>query len=156
MDVALPGISALPDGDKWYAYAVRLRTTTDTTPEEVHQLGLAEVARIRSAMERIKSQVKFDGTLTEFLKVYPNLPQFRPFITDQEVLDAFEAINQKVKLALPALFSTTPNAKLVIRAEPELTKATASAHYESPTPDGLRPGTFYAVIMDPKNIPRVK
>jgi|JI10StandDraft_1071094.scaffolds.fasta_scaffold29687_4 uncharacterized protein (DUF885 family) len=144
------GISALPDGDKWYAYAVRLHTTTDTTPEEVHQLGLAEVARIRSAMERIKSQVKFDGTLTEFLKVYPNLPQFRPFITDQEVLDAFEAINQKVKLALPALFSTTPNAKLVIRAEPELTKATASAHYESPTPDGLRPGTFYAVIMDPK------
>jgi uncharacterized protein (DUF885 family) len=144
------GIDALPDGAKWYAYQVRAHTTTRMTPEEIHQLGLREVARIRGEMEKIKAHYKFEGTLTEFLKTHSTRPEFRPFKTEQEVLDAYQALNQKIMPQLAKLFNRAPKARLEIRAEPELTRATASDHYNAPAIDGSRPGAFFAVIMDPK------
>ncbi len=145
------GFNALPGGDKWYAYLVQMHTTTTMTPDAIHALGLAEVARIRGEMEKVKAHYQFDGSLTDFLRQYEKRPEFRPFKTEQDVLDAYAAINNKVKLQLPRFFDRTPKAALEIRAEPEVSKATASDHYSSPTPDGKRPGVFYAVIMDPKD-----
>jgi uncharacterized protein (DUF885 family) len=144
------GLSALPNGKAWYAHSVRLHTTTALTPEAIHALGLAEVARIRGEMEQLKAQAGFDGPLAEFLARQTLSQETRPFKTEQDVLAAYEVINRQVQAELPKLFKRVPKAALEIRAEPELTRATASDHYAGPTPDGKRPGVFYAVIMDPQ------
>lgn len=144
------GINALPNGAEWYAFRVKSETTTELTPEEIHSLGLKEVARIRGEIDKIRVGYKFDGTVTEFLKWHDSELQFRPFKTEQDVLDAYAALNKKVMEKLPALFGRMPKAPLEIRPEPELTRATASDHYVQPAADGSRPGVFYAVIEDPK------
>ncbi|MBL8510629.1 MAG: DUF885 domain-containing protein [Betaproteobacteria bacterium] len=142
------GIDGIPGGDQWYAYAVRHHTTTEMTPQEIHSLGLREVARIRAEMEKVKAAFKFEGELTDFLKWADKDPQFKPFKTEKDVLDAYAALNSKILAKLPDLFGRAPKAKLEIRAEPELTRATASDHYTGPAADGSRPGVFYAVIED--------
>jgi uncharacterized protein (DUF885 family) len=143
------GRDAIPGGREWYAYAVRNYTTTRMTPEQIHDLGVKEVARIRGEMAKVQAHFKHTGSLTEFLKWAEDAPQFRPFKTEKEVLDAYAAINDRIKAKLPELFGRSPKAPLEIRPEPELTRATASDHYSSPAMDGSRPGVFYAVIMDP-------
>ncbi len=143
------GIDTVPGGQDWYAYLVRHHTTTNMTPEQIHQLGLKEVARIRSEMEKIRAHYKFEGTLTDFLKWADTNPQFKPFKTEKEVLDAYAELNKKILLKLPDLFGRAPKAPLEIRPEPELTRSTASDHYSNPATDGSRPGVFYAVIEDP-------
>lgn len=144
------GISALPGGDKWYAYMVRVQTTTNMTPDAIHELGLKEVARIRAEMDTMRQHYKFEGTLTEFLKQHPLKPENRPFKTDEEVLAAYRKINTQIMAEVPKYFSRVPKAPLEIRAVPDLAKATASDHYNPPAPDGSRPGVFFTVIMDPK------
>ncbi len=146
---ASAGVSAIPDGAAWYKYLVRFHTTTGMTPEEIHALGLKEVARIRGEMAKIQAGYKFEGSLTDFLKWHDNEAQFRPFKTDQDVLDAYGVLNKKIASKLPQLFGRAPKAPLEIRAEPELTRATASDHYSGPAADGSRPGVFYTVIEDP-------
>ncbi|MBL8513253.1 MAG: DUF885 domain-containing protein [Betaproteobacteria bacterium] len=143
------GRDAIPGGKDWYAYSVRHYTTTNMTPEQIHALGLKEVARIRAEMAKIQAHYKHAGTLTEFLKWADEAPQFRPFKTEKEVLDVYASLNETIKSKLPEYFGRSPKAPLEIRPEPELTKATASDHYSSPATDGSRPGVFYAVIMDP-------
>lgn len=144
------GIGALPGGDKWYAYMVRVQTTTTMTPDAIHELGLKEVARIRGEMDKIRQHYKFEGTLTEFLKQHPLKPENRPFKTDEEVLEAYRKINKQIMAEVPKYFSRVPKAPLEIRAVPDVAKATASDHYNAPAPDGSRPGVFFTVIMDPK------
>ena len=146
---ASSGIDSLPNGPAWYAFQVRSQTTTSMTPEEIHTLGLNEIARIRGEMEKIKAHYKFDGDLTAFLKWHFEQPQFRPFKTEQEVLAAYGVLNTQLLAKLPDYFGRAPKAPLEIRAEPELTRATASDHYSSPAADGSRPGVFFTVIEDP-------
>ncbi len=143
------GIDALPKGADWYAFLVRSQTTTSMKPDEIHNLGLKEVARIRAEMEKIKAHYKFEGDLTVFLKWHFDQPQFRPFKTEQEVLDAYGVLNTQLLTKLPDYFGRAPKAPLEIRAEPELTRSTASDHYSSPAADGSRPGVFFTVIEDP-------
>jgi uncharacterized protein (DUF885 family) len=145
---ASAGVWGIPGGADWYAFQVKNHTTTDMTPDEIHALGLKEVARIRAEMQKIQAGYKFEGTVTEFLKWHEKQPQFRPFKTEQEVLDAYAALNKKITPKLSQLFGRAPKAPLEIRPEPELTKKTASDHYSSPAVDGSRPGVFYAVIDD--------
>ncbi|MEI6738260.1 MAG: DUF885 domain-containing protein, partial [Pseudomonadota bacterium] len=143
------GIDAIPGGKQWYAYRVRNYTTTNMKSDEIHALGLKEVARIRGEMDKIRLHYKYQGSLTDFLKWAEDNTQFRPFKTEKEVLDAYAALNKKIVAKLPDLFGRAPKAALEIRLEPELTRATASDHYSSPAADGSRPGVFYAVVMDP-------
>ncbi len=143
------GIDALPNGKNWYAFNVRSQTTTTMNPEEIHALGLKEVARIRGEMEKIQAHYKFEGDVTAFLKWHFNQPQFRPFKTEQEILAAYAVLNAQLLKKLPDYFGRAPKAPLEIRAEPELTRATASDHYSSPAADGSRPGVFFTVIEDP-------
>jgi len=143
------GIDALPNGRAWYEFMVRYFTTTKMKPEEIHALGLKEVARIRGEMEKVKAAYKFKGTLGEFFKWHEALPENHPFKTEQEVLDSYAVLNKKIMAKLPDLFGRAPKAPLEIRAEPELTRATASDHYSGPANDGSRPGVFFAVIEDP-------
>jgi len=142
------GIDAIPNGRAWYEFMVRYYTTTKLKPDEIHAIGLKEVARIRREMEKVKAAYKFKGTLGEFFKYHEELPENRPFKTEQEVLDAYAGLNRKILEKLPQLFGRAPKAPLEIRAEPELTRSTASDHYSSPAVDGSRPGVFYAVIED--------
>ena len=147
------GIDALPNGRAWYELLVRYHTTTRLKPDEIHAIGLKEVARIRREMEKVKAIYKFKGTLDEFFKWHDKRPETRPFKTEQEVLDAYAALNRTIIEKLPQLFGREPKAKLEIRAEPELTRATASDHYSPPAADGSRPGTFFAVIEDAGKFP---
>jgi uncharacterized protein (DUF885 family) len=145
---ASAGISAIPKGAAWYAYQVKHHTTTDMKPDEIYELGLKEVARIRAEMAKVQAGYKFEGSVTEFLKWHEKQPEFRPFKTEKDVLDAYEAINKKVAPKLPQLFGRMPKVPIEIRPEPELTRATASDHYSGPSADGSRPGVFFAVIED--------
>jgi len=142
------GIDAIPNGKAWYEFLVRHYTTTKLKPDEIHAMGLKEVARIHREMEKVKAAYKFKGTLGEFFKWHEALPENRPFKTEQDVLDAYTAMNRKIVEKLPQMFGRSPKAPLEIRAEPELTRATASDHYSSPAADGSRPGVFFAVVED--------
>ena len=145
---ATAGLGALPGGRAWYAQLVRSNTTTAMTPTEIHALGLAEVQRLRAEMTKLQARYEFKGSLEEFLQWHGKRPEARPFKTEREVLDAYAELNRRVVPQLPSLFGRIPKAPLEIRAEPELTRDSASDHYDPPAPDGSRPGVFYAVIPD--------
>jgi uncharacterized protein (DUF885 family) len=143
------GFGSLPGGPAWYAQRVRSSTTTTLTPKQIHALGLTEVARLRGEMSALQSRYGRAGSLQEFLVWHDKRPEARPFKSEREVLDAYAALNRRIAPQLPALFGRAPTARLEIRPEPELTRDTASDHYDPPSPDGARPGVFYAVVTDP-------
>ncbi len=143
------GIGGLPGGPAAYAYTVRLQTTTDFTPAQIHDIGLGEVARIRGEMEKVRMQTGFKGTLNEFLKFVATSPQFSPYRTDEEVLNGYRAIEARVMAAVPRFFHHLPRTKFEVRATEKFRAATASAEYNAGTADGSRPGVFYVPIVDP-------
>ena len=145
------GWGALPDGAAWYRQWVRDQTTTELTPEAIHTLGLQEVARLHGELARVAPQLGYEGDPRTLLAWARTSERFRPFRSEAEILDAYRALNERVKPRLPALFGRAPKAPLDIRPEPELTRATASDHYALPAADGSRPGLFWAVINDPKD-----
>jgi uncharacterized protein (DUF885 family) len=137
------GMSELPNGVAWYAYLVRYHTTTSLTPDQVHELGLAEVARIRAEMERVKNEVGHDGDLRSFLEALRTDPRFQ-FTDPAELLAGYRALRQRVESALPLLFAVRPQAGYEIRAVEGFRAPTeASASYRPPSADGNRPGVFY-------------
>ncbi|MDB6166820.1 MAG: hypothetical protein JWQ83_1960 [Lacunisphaera sp.] len=144
------GIGALPGGQEAYAYAVRLQTTTDLTPEKIHEIGLREVARIKGEMNQVQAQVGFKGTLPEFLNFVATDPQFAPYKTDEDVLNGYRAIKSRVMAAVPKFFAHLPRTKFEIRATEKFRAASASAEYNPGTADGSRPGVFYVPILIPQ------
>ena len=146
---ASSGIGALPQGTARYAYAVQVATTTARTPEQIYQTGLAEVKRIQARMEQVKAQTGFTGDLKAYFDFIGTDPKFRPFKTEQEVLDAFRAVQARIAPALPKLFSRTPKTAFEVRATEAFRAASASAQYNRGTADGSRPGIFYVPILDP-------
>ena len=143
------GIGSLPGGKEAYAYAVRLQTTTGFSPEEIHAIGLSEVARIRTEMDKVQAQAGFKGSLAEFLNHVATAPQFAPYQTDEEVLNGYRAIEAKVMAAVPRFFAHLPRTRFEIRETEKFRAASASAEYNAGTADGSRPGVFYVPIVDP-------
>jgi uncharacterized protein (DUF885 family) len=147
------GWTALPDGRAWYRQWARAQTTTGMTPEQIHQLGLQEVARIQGEITRLAPKLGFvgdplkDGGLLAWAR---SDARFLPFKTEAEILDHYRAINARIVPQLPRLFGRLPRMAMDIRAEPELTRETASDHYTVGQADGSAPGVFWAVINDPK------
>ena len=147
------GWNGLPNGKEWYAFQVANSTTTEMTPEEIHELGLAEVARIRGGMEEVARQVGFDGTLAEFFEFLKTDPQFF-FESSEDVLAAYEEAKVKINERLPEMFSVFPKADYEIRAIEEFRAASsAGAMYQGPSPDGSRPGIFYVNTFNLKAQP---
>ena len=144
------GLGTLPDGATWYRAKVRSSTTGDLTPEQIHELGLREVARIRGEMEKVKARMGFDGPLDAFFPWLETREELRPFRDEQQVLRAYAELNQRVMTALPKLFERAPKAALEIRAVEPMRRDTASDYYSPPAADGSRPGLFFAVVQDPK------
>jgi uncharacterized protein (DUF885 family) len=142
----------LPEGAAFYAHQLRQQTTTDLTAEQIHQTGLAEVARIHREMERIKTQVGFKGTLQQFFRhilagsqyKYPNTDAGR----QQYLADARRYIDQ-VMAAAPQWFGRLPKAPLEVRAVEQWRQETAPvAFYNRPSADGSRPGIYYVNLAD--------
>jgi uncharacterized protein (DUF885 family) len=145
------GYGALPDGAAWYQARIRNNTNLDLTPAEIHALGEKEVARIQQQMATLAPKLGYDGPLNAFPQWVAAQARFKPFKTDQEVLERYRAIYGAVEAKLPQYFSLLPKAKLDIQLEPELTRATASDHYTPVAADGSHPGVFWAVVNDPKD-----
>jgi uncharacterized protein (DUF885 family) len=142
------GISAVPGGDKYYNYLIRYWTTTDKTPEEIYQTGLAEVKRIRTSMDSVKNAVGFKGDLTAFFEFMKNDKQFMPFKEPKQVLDSFQSILKKIDPNLKKMFGRTPKTPFEVRQTEAFRAASASAEYSQGSPDGTRPGIFYVPIVD--------
>jgi len=143
------GWGALPEGAAWYRQWVRDQTTTELEPAQIHAIGLNEVARIQGELARIAPQLGYNGDPRQLLAWVRTNPKFLPFRSEAQILERYGEINRTVAAALPRLFGRSPKAPLEIRPEPELTKASASDHYNVPAEDGSRPGIYWAVINDP-------
>lgn len=142
------GYSDLPKGKDYYAHAIKNYTTTNMTADEIHNLGLSEVARILSEMEKVKQQVGFKGTLKEFFNYVRNNKELMPFKQPQEVIDNFNAIHDKMKPQLEKLFNNKPKTPFVVKQTEKFREASASAEYNPGSIDGTRPGVFYTPIPD--------
>ena len=146
------GVWRLPDGEAFYNARLKLSTTTDLTADQIHDIGLAEVARIQKDMEVIKAQVGFTGSLEDFFTFIKTDPQFQ-YPNTAEGKEAFLAdartyVNRVMEIA-PQWFSTLPKAALEVRAVEPFREATASiAFYNRPAPDGSRPGIYYMNLSD--------
>jgi uncharacterized protein (DUF885 family) len=143
------GYGALPNGAAWYQAYVALQTTTALKPDEIHAIGLQEVARIQQQMAAVGAKLGYTGPAAGLPLWVSKQPQFFPFKTDAEVQAVFHKLNALLDTKLPAMFSVLPKAKLDLQLEPELTRATAANHYSAPSPDGTRPGVFWSVVNDP-------
>ena len=146
------GIWRLPDGDKYYANRIRTHTTTEMSADELHDLGLAEVARIRSEMDAIRESVDFDGDLGAFFEYLRSDPGNYYENTDEGraayLADATALIEEIMELA-PGYFNVLPEASLEVRrVEPWRENAGSTAFYNRPAPDGSRPGIYYVNMRD--------
>ncbi|MNK11025.1 hypothetical protein D3C87_290600 [compost metagenome] len=144
------GISAIPDGAKYYKHLIKRYTTTNMTADEIHQLGLKEVARLSAEMEKVKTQVGFKGTLAEFFDYVRNKKELMPFTEPQQVIDNFNAIHEKMKPNLEKLFDLKPKTPFEVKRTEAFREASASAEYNQGSLDGTRPGIFYVPIPDVK------
>jgi uncharacterized protein (DUF885 family) len=155
------GVHALPNGAAYYTERLANQTTTSLTADDIHATGLAEVARLKGEMEAIKNEVGFKGDLAAFFAelrdskdnpryYYPNTDEGR----QAYIRDATAAID-KIKAVLPKYFGILPKADLVVRrVEPFREQAGAAQHYFPSTPDGSRPGVYYAHLLDMKAMPK--
>jgi uncharacterized protein (DUF885 family) len=144
------GWSALPHGMDWYLTRVASQTTTDLTPEQIHQIGLKEVARIQGEYARIGPKMGYTGPAKDLPTWVSQQAKYKPFKSDQEVIAKYRKLDATLREKLPKLFSLRPKTPLDLRLEPELSRATASDHYTPPAADGTRPGVFWSVVNDPK------
>jgi uncharacterized protein (DUF885 family) len=142
------GLSSMQGGDRLYRRLIADNTTLPLTPEEVHQIGLREVARIRGEMEAIRQRVGFSGTLPEFFEFLRTDPQFAAPSRDA-MREGYYAIGRRVDQRIGEIFSTLPRSRLEIREVETFRERNAShGSYQGGTPDGSRPGIFYYNAYD--------
>ena len=151
------GVWKFPDGETFFNNALKRTTTTDLTAEEIHKIGLDEVARIHGEMEVIKNQVQFEGTLQNFFQFMKTDKQFY-YPADQKGKDAYLAkavlLIDSMKTRLDEIFITKPKADIIVKAvEPFREKSAGKAFYNRPAADGSRPGIYYANLYDMESMP---
>ncbi len=132
---ALIGVNSLPDGDRYYAFVVRSYTTTEQTPDQVHETGLAEVARIRAEMEQVKDQAKFNGSLPEFIAFLRKDKQF--YVTDRlRLIEKVSTIAKRIDDLLPKYFATLPRLSYGVREVPrDIEESYTSGRYWEGSPE---------------------
>jgi uncharacterized protein (DUF885 family) len=134
------GLSAIPGGKETYLYLVRSETTSDLTPDAIHALGLSDLARIEAAMERVKNEAGFSGSLADFRVFLHNDSRFK-FKDKDAMLGEFTRVKNTVDAHLSQLFITKPKSDLVFRFyEPYVAPDRPAAEYTSASADGRRPG----------------
>lgn len=148
------GIWQLPRGKEMYALRARHFTTTDLSPEEIHQLGLKEVARIRMEMNTIIEQVGFEGSFSEFLQHLRSDPSFY-YQSSEELFHAYEALSKRIDPTLVKLFRKMPRMPYGVQPIPDsFAPDTTTAYYQSPSLDGTRAGTYYVNLYKPETRPK--
>lgn len=152
------GCWKFPRGHQYYAYELRRVTTTDLSADQIHRLGLSEVARIHAEMEGILKEVGFQGTLPEFFEAMRTDPRFLYPNNDagrEAYLKEATAIIDRMRASLDLFFLTKPKAPIVVkRVEPYREKSAGKAFYETPALDGSRPGIYYANLYDMGSMPK--
>jgi uncharacterized protein (DUF885 family) len=134
----------LPDGEAWYAWLVKSRTTTAMNPNEIHALGMREVARIRAEMEVLIVESGFEDDFAAFTDFLREDPRFY-FETPEALLEGYRQIAKRADAALPALFGTLPRSPYEILAVPAHSeKSLPTAYYQTGSEETGRPGYFYA------------
>jgi uncharacterized protein (DUF885 family) len=142
------GLYAQPNGVSWYEYMVRIRTTTDMTPQEIHEIGLSEVARIHGEMHSVMEEVGFEGSLKEFFEYMNTDPQFF-FEEPEQLIQGYRDMSDRIAGLSEDLFEIFPKTGFEVRrVEPFREKSAAGGSYQAGTPDGARPGIFYANAYD--------
>ena len=159
-DVYLPatretvGIWDTPDGREYYKFLARYHTTTALTPEEIHQIGLKEVARNRAAMQKVMDEVGYKGSLTEFFRFLRSDPQFY-YKTGDELFRGYAVITKMIDPELPKLFGKLYRTPFGLRPIPENSAPnTTTAYYLGPSIDGSRPGYYYVNLYRPEVRPK--
>ncbi|WP_415908859.1 DUF885 domain-containing protein [Oleiharenicola sp. Vm1] len=144
------GLCRLPGGDKAYANALKRFTTTDLTAEQIHQLGLREVARIEKEMDGYLRQLGYaDGSIKERMERLEHDLQPKEADPRPRLLAKFDSILRDAEQRAKLVFDLTPKAPVVVKREPPFTEKTAAAHYTGPAKDGSRPGIFWAPLPGP-------
>lgn len=148
------GAHDLPEGRAYYEYLARSFTTTDMSPEEIHEIGLEEVARIRKEMHAIIEEVGFEGSFDEFLEHLRTDPQFY-YDDPDRLLEAYRAKSKTIDPYLVDLFGRIPRAPYGVRPIPEaIAPDTTTAYYSGPAADGSRPGWYYVNLYKPEVRPK--
>ena len=146
------GLSDMPDGAAWYEYAARYHTTTNLTPDEIHNIGLKEVKRIRDEMEQIINNLQWDGDFKSFLNYLRTSPRFY-YDNPDDLLNAYLIMAKSIDPLLPKIFKVFPRAPYgVIPIPAESAPFTTTAYYNSPAKG--RPGYFYANLYKPESRPK--
>lgn len=144
------GYYGLPGGRNMYAYYAKSWTTTNLTPEQIKKIGEAEVAKLRAEMEKVKTQVGYQGSLEEFLTHLQTEKKAMPYQNASEVLAGFNKILNTLKPQLGHMFHTFPKTPFEIRQTEKFREASASAEYIQGSADGSRPGIFYIPLPHPE------
>src|SRR5688572_27443183 len=142
------GLDKLPGGAEWYAFNAKQSTTTDLTPDQIHKIGLDEVARIHGEIHKVMEQVGFKGSMQDFFKFMQNDPRFS-FKDEKALLEYYRALEAKINQKIPEQFSLIPKSPFEIRpVEPFRAQSAAGGEYMTPSEDGTRPGIFYVNTYD--------
>ena len=142
------GLAALPGGEAWYAFRAKSSTTTDMSPAQIHDIGLAEVARIHEEMRGVMKQVGFSGSLQDFFVFMTTDKQFE-FSSEEALLTDYRSLEDKINARVGELFSLLPKAAFEIRpVESFRAASSAGGSYQRPSEDGSRPGIFYVNTYD--------
>jgi uncharacterized protein (DUF885 family) len=151
------GAWKFPKGKAFYDTALKRTTTTDLSAEEIHEIGLNEVARIHKEMEEIMEEVEFEGSLKDFFQFMRQDEQFYYDNNEagrQRYLSEATSLINSMKTRLDELFLTKPEADIIVKAvEPFREKSAGKAFYQQPALDGSRPGTYYANLYDMEAMP---
>ena len=146
------GISDVPNGSKWYEVLSNYHTTTDLSPDEIHDIGLSEIKRIRSEMEKIISDLEWDGDFNSFLNYLRTSPRFY-YDNPEDLFNAYLIMSKTIDPLLPKIFKTFPRAPYgVIPIPAESAPFTTTAYYNSPSKG--KPGYFYANLYKPESRPK--
>lgn len=145
------GIAAIPYGNAFYDYQIKKYTTTTMTADEIHQLGLKEVARILAEMEKVKTEVGFNGDLKSFFNDVRTNKKLMPYTEPQQIIEHFNEIHTRMQPQLVKLFDVTPKSKFEVRRTEAFRENSSSAEYNNGSIDGTRPGIFYVPIPDAKS-----
>lgn len=148
------GVSDLPNGKAYYEYLVKYFTTTELTPDEIHQIGLKEVARNRLEMDKIIKEVEFEGSFDEFVHFLRTDPQFY-YETPEALLEGYLAVSKRLDPELVHLFGKLPRVPYGLKVIPEaVAPDSTTAYYSGPAADGSRAGFYFVNLYQPETRPK--